>query len=147
MNTTQVMQDLADQIDWYGKLLRLAELQHTLVEQERTDDLLVVLDRRQKIVEALAGIEQRLKPVKVEWLELKDSVSAHDRASIEGHFATLRDLLEQITRADMDDAMLLQQRKLSVGRQLKHAASGTHLNQRYAAGAYAGTGSRLNVEK
>jgi hypothetical protein len=147
MNAQLILADLAAQADWYTKLLKLAELQHTLIEQERTDDLLVVLDRRQKIVEQLTLIEQRLRPVKLGWPETAAGMTDEERVRVEAKFGEVRGLLAAITQADQDDAMLLTQRKIQVGQQLRQANTGAQINRRYAAGAYAGMGSRMDVSR
>lgn len=149
MDAQQTAADLNAQIDWYGKLLRLAELQHTLVEQERTDDLLVVLEKRQIIVEAITAIEARLRPTKLSWHEIAPTLDATDRAEIESRFARARELLEMITRADQDDALVLQQRKISVGQQLRRTSSGHQVNRGYAAtNAYgAAVGGRMDLSR
>lgn len=147
MEAQLILADLAAQADWYAKLLKLAEIQHSLIEQERTDDLLVVLERRQKIVEQISLIEQRLRPVKQDWPAATAGFSDEDRVRVEAKFAEARGLLEEITRADQDDAMLLTQRKISVGQQLRQANAGQQINRRYAASAYAGVGGRMDVSK
>ena len=148
MDPTTILEDCHAQVDWYGKLLKLAQLQHALVEQERTDDLLVVLDRRQKIVEQLTLIEGRLRPVKSEWHAIAPTIDVERRATIESKFAAARDLLAQITRSDQDDALLLQQRKLAVGRQLQKTTAAKQVNRGYAANAYGNDlGGRINVSK
>lgn len=147
MNAQLILADLAAQADWYAKLLKLAELQHTLIEQERTDDLLIVLDRRQKIVEQLSLIEQRLKPIKLAWPEAAAEMTSDERARVEAKFGEVRGLLAAITQADQDDAMLLTQRKITVGQQLRQTGAGQQINRRYAAGAYAGMGSRMDVSR
>ncbi len=145
MDVEQINTDVSAQIDLYAKLLRLCELQHTLIEQERTDDLMVVLQRRQAIVEALGAIEQRLRPIKQEWPSVAGTIESATRAELEGKFARSRDLLMQITQADQDDALVLQQRKISVGRQLRATTSGKLTNRNYAAAAYATPGGRMDV--
>lgn len=147
MDVEQTIADLAGQADWYGKLLKLAELQHTLVEQERWDDLLVVLNRRERIVEALAAIEQRLKPIKLDWHGIAATLAASDRSRVEEKFAEVRKLLELITRADCDDALVMQQRKITVGQQLRATSAGRQVNRGYAQTAYAGVGGRVNVSQ
>lgn len=147
MEAQLVLADLAAQADWYAKLLKLAEIQHSLIEQERTDDLLTVLDRRQKIVEQITLIERRLKPLKQDWPASAAGLSDEDRTRIEAKFAEVRALLGQITQADQDDAMLLTQRKITVGQQLRQTNTGQQINRRYAAGAYAGVGSRMDISK
>jgi hypothetical protein len=147
MNIDQINSDVSAQIDLYSKLLRLCEIQHTLIAQERTDDLIVVLQRRQMIVEAVGAIEQRLKPIKQDWHSLASGIDRDTRSDLESKFAQSRDLLMQITQADDDDALMLQQRKMAVGRQLRQTTSGRVMNQKYAAGAYATTGGRMDVSR
>lgn len=147
MDVEQINTDVSAQIELYAKLLRLAELQHTLIEQERTDDLIVVLQRRQTIVEALGAIEARLRPIKQQWQDIAQVLDAHDRAGLEAKFAQSRELLMQITQADQDDALVLQQRKISVGQQLRRTSSGRVMNQKYAASAYATPGGRMDVSR
>lgn len=147
MDVEQINTDVSAQIDLYSKLLRLCELQHTLIAQERTDDLMVVLQKRQAIVEALGAIEQRLRPIKQDWHSRAASIDTELRSSLEAKFALSRDLLMQITEADKDDALVLQQRKIAIGQQLRKTTSGRVMNQKYASGAYATTGGRMDISR
>lgn len=147
MDIEQINTDVSAQIDLYGKLLRLCELQHTLIAQERTDDLMVVLEKRQAIVDALGAIEARLKPVKQDWHSVALTIDTPVRSDLEAKFAMSRDLLMQITQADQDDALVLQQRKISVGQQLRQTTSGRVMNQRYGAAAYVTSGARMDVSR
>jgi hypothetical protein len=62
--------------------------------------------------------------------------------------AETKSLLMQITQADQDDVLLLQQRKLNVGKQIAATSQAKVVNHRYAASAYgANSGSRLNVKQ
>ena len=149
MDTRTIVSDCCEQVDWYGKLLKLAQLQHALVEQDRTDDLLVVLDRRTRIVEQLSAIEGRLRPIKSEWHAIAGTIDTNSRATIESKFAAARELLAQITQSDQDDALVLQQRKLAVGRQLHRSTVGQKTNRGYAAiNAYGNdVGGRMDVSQ
>lgn len=147
MDIEQINSDVSAQIDLYSKLLRLCELQHTLIAQERTDDLMVVLQRRQMIVDALGAIEQRLRPIKQDWHNVASAIDSPVRSDLEAKFAQSRDLLMQITQADQDDALMLQQRKIAIGQQLRKTTHGRVMNQKYAAGAYATTGGRMDVSR
>jgi hypothetical protein len=108
---------------------------------------MVVLTKRQSIVDALGAIESRLKPVKQDWHTIASSIDSPVRSELETKFAHSRDLLMQITQADRDDALVLQQRKISVGQQLRKTTSGRVMNQKYAAGAYATTGARMDLSR
>ena len=48
--------------------------------------------------------------------------------------AETRRLLEEITTSDRNDAMVLQQRKLNLGKQITLAKSANQINRNYATG-------------
>ena len=72
------------------------------------------------------------------------SGSAHARRGIVGE---TRRLLEQITTADQNDALVLQQRKLNVGKQINQASGARQVNRNYAAAAYGNRQSRMDVQR
>ncbi|MFT3786058.1 MAG: flagellar export chaperone FlgN [Tepidisphaeraceae bacterium] len=145
MDARLINQVLVKLVELYERLLKLAAQQHACVADERTDDLLDVLGQRQGVVEQIVKLEAALRPTKQNWASLADVMPAEQRADAERLMARSRDLLEQITAADNDDAMLLQQRKLNVGRQLAATSTGARVNQRYAASAY-GTATPVRVD-
>jgi hypothetical protein len=59
-----------------------------------------------------------------------------DRGEAEKLVGETRRLLEEINAADRDDAMVLQQRKLNVGKQINQAVAARQVNKTYAAAAY-----------
>ena len=69
------------------------------------------------------------------------------RELAESLLAEIRSLLHQITSADRDDALVLQQRKLNLGKQINQAASARQLNRNYAAAAYGKPVSRMDVQR
>ena len=137
MDTNRIISILTQQADHYERLLKLADAQHEFVVQDRHDELLEVLTRRQIELDAITTLEREVRELKNQWMEISQSLDADDRTKIEQLFHTTRDLLERITESDQNDALVLQQRKLSVGRQIHHANSAGVAHQRYAAGAYA----------
>ena len=58
-----------------------------------------------------------------------------------------RQLLEQITAADKDDVLVLQQRKLNLGRQINQATAAKRVNRNYAAAAYGPRASTMDVQR
>jgi len=117
--------------------LKLADAQHEFVVQDRHDELLEVLTRRQIELDAITTLEREVRELKDQWMEISPTLADDDRAQIEQLLHTTRDLLERITESDQNDALVLQQRKLAVGRQIHHAKSAGVAHQRYADGAYA----------
>ena len=61
--------------------------------------------------------------------------------------AETRKLLEQITLADRDDAMVLQQRKLNLGKQIGQAAAAKQVNRTYAAAAYGARQGNMDIQR
>jgi len=139
---------LTEQLDCYRKLARLSELQRTYVEQNQTDELIGVLEARGTLLGDIARLEQLVAPLKRNWAAHAPAMSEAARASAAAMLAETRTLLEQITTADQDDVLLLQQRKLNVGKQIQATGSARRINTRYAASAYGNSpGGKLNVQQ
>jgi hypothetical protein len=145
MNPTQ---SLTDQLACYRKLQKLCEKQRHYVQQNQTDELIAVLEARAVILQEIARLEHEVSPLKRDWANQSATMDDAGRASVADMLAETKALLEQITQADQDDVLLLQQRKLNVGKQIAATQSARKVNTRYAAAAY-GTvsGSNLNVQK
>ncbi len=147
-NATDSITHLTEQLACYRKLSRLCELQRQYVEQNQTDQLLDVLEQRGTILSEIGRLEELVSPLKRNWSEASASMSETDRASALEMLAETKVLLMRITQADQDDVLLLQQRKLNVGKQIAATTTARAVNNRYAANAYgAGSGSKLNVQK
>ena len=108
---------------------------------------MTVLQRRQMIVDAVGPIEARLKPIKQQWLSIAPDVEPNLRGELEAKFAQARDLLLQINQADSDDVLMIQQRKIEIGQQLRRTGTARMMNQKYAAGTYAAAGGRMDVSR
>jgi hypothetical protein len=61
--------------------------------------------------------------------------------------AETRRLLEEITTADRNDALILQQRKLNLGKQISQATAARQVNRNYAVAAYGAKTSRMDVRQ
>lgn len=146
MSGDSILDALAGQLGCYKRLAKLAQIQHEHVRQGRTDQLLDVLRSRQDLLEQVSGFERLVGPARQNWGEYlgRLDVPARDRA--ESLLAETRGLLEQITAADRDDAMVLQQRKLNLGKQISQARSARQLNRAYTA-AYGTPKSHMDVQR
>ena len=147
MDADAVLTALTEQLACYRRLAKLAQLQHEHVRQSRTEQLLDVLKSRQEVLEQVAAFERIVGPAKRQWGDYVTKLDAPDRASAESLLAETRRLLESITAADRDDAMVLQQRKLNLGKQIGQASSARKFNRVYAAAAYAKSPSRMDVQQ
>jgi hypothetical protein len=147
MEADHVLEALEQQVSCYRRLAKLAELQHEHVRQSRTEDLLVVLSQRQQVLDQVESLEQAILPFKRRWSDYIGSLPEIEQGKAQGLLAESRQLLEQITTADRNDALVLQQRKIEVGRALRQAAAGRAVNRSYATAAYGGRPPSMDVRK
>jgi uncharacterized protein with von Willebrand factor type A (vWA) domain len=131
-----VLSALEEQVVCYKRLAKLAEQQHQFVQQGQTEALLEVLARRQEVLDQVARLEGTLSPAKKNWSGYLESLGGESRSKAEGLLAQTRQLLEQITAADRNDTLVLQQRKQSLGQKINQAQTAKSINRTYAAAAY-----------
>ena len=136
VSSDPILAALHEQVDCYRRLAKLAEVQHDHVQQGRTEQLLEVLGLRQEVLERVAAHEAVLAPAKQQWVQYLDGLGDATRGEAETLLAESRRLLEQITAADRVDALILNQRKLSLGHQINKASAARQVNRTYAAAAY-----------
>ncbi len=138
---------LQQQLACYQKLARLAELQHDCVEQSRTEDLLNILGQRQEVLDQVADLEQVIGPAKRRWSDYLVELAPADRGMAEEMMSETRRLLEKIMSSDKDDSLILQQRKLSVGREIQRTVTAQRASRSYATSAYGQRGSSMDLQK
>jgi len=146
MSADGILDALTEQLGCYKRLAKLAQIQHEHVRQSRTEQLLDVLQSRQEVLEQVAAFERVVAPARRNWGEYLGRLDDSMRARAEALLAETRGLLEQITAADRDDAMVLQQRKLSLGKQISQARSARQVNRAYTA-AYGTRKSHMDVQR
>jgi hypothetical protein len=142
-----VVLTLEQQVNCYRRLAKLAEAQHEFVEQGQTDKLLEILGQRQQLLDQIAELEKSLAHAKRQWSQYVSGLTAAQREHAEELLLETRVLLEQITTADRNDALVLQQRKLNLGRQVTQAAAARTVNRNYAASAYGSRASRVDIQQ
>jgi hypothetical protein len=147
MSSDPVILALSEQVSCFRRLAKLAETQHQYVQQCQTERLLEVLTRRQEVLDQVAALESALAPAKGRWGAYLDGLPPGRRPQAEALVAEKRRLLEEITAADKDDALVLQQRKLSLGRQIGQAGAAKAVNRTYAAAAYGARTPRMDVQR
>lgn len=140
-----ILAGLEAQVACYRRLAKLAEQQHEFVQQGQTEELLQLLHARQAELDQLAAHERTLAPAKKQWSDYLARLLPANRQRAESLMAETRALLERITAADKNDVLVLQQRKLNLGRQIGQASAGRTVNRAYAANAYAAKPAGLNV--
>jgi hypothetical protein len=142
-----VIAALQEQVACYQRLAKLAEQQHEHVQQSSTEALLDVLARRQEVLDQVSRLEQTIVVAKRRWGEYVGGLRSEQRAVAERLMAETRRLLEEITTADRNDALILQQRKLNLGKQISQATAARQVNRNYAVAAYGAKTSRMDVRQ
>ena len=142
-----VIAALQEQVTCYQRLAKLAELQHEHVQQSSTEALLDVLARRQEVLDHVSRLEQTIVVAKRRWGEYVGGLRSDQRAQAERLMGETRRLLEEITSADRNDALILQQRKLNLGKQISQASAAKQINRNYAVAAYGAKVSRMDVRQ
>jgi hypothetical protein len=138
---------LHEQVGCYQRLAKLAELQHEHVQQSATEALLEVLTRRQEVLNHVSRLEQVIVVAKKRWGDYVTGLRSDQRVQAEKLLAETKRLLEEITTADRNDALILQQRKLNLGKQINQHTTARQVNRNYATAAYGTTVSRMDVKQ
>lgn len=146
MDENEVLVALKRQLECYQRLAKLAGAQHEHVQDSRTEDLLAVLSQRQKLLEEMSQLERIILPAKRNWRQFADTLPADQRAEAEELIGATRRLLEDIAAADRDDTLVLQQRKLNLGRGINQATAARKFNHAYAKAAYGQARERLDTQ-
>jgi hypothetical protein len=146
MNNDPVIVALEEQVEWYRRLAKLAEVQHAHVQEGKVEELLDVLARRQEVLTRVQALENVVGPKKKLWAEYVEGLDMMQRMRAEGLLAETMRLLEEITTADRNDAMVLQQRKLNLGKQIDQTVNAKRVNRKDATAAYGSPVSRMNVK-
>jgi hypothetical protein len=147
MKDDAVISALQQELDCYQRLAKLAKTQHEHVQNSRTEDLLLVLSQRQQLLEQIALFEQTIAPAKRDWPQYSSGLSADQRETADSLLEKTRQLLEQITTADREDALVLQQRKFNAGRGINQATAARKFNMNYAAAAYGQKKTSLDIHR
>ncbi len=147
MASDPVIDALQEQLICYQRLAKLAELQHEHVQQSATEELLNVLNRRQEVLEHVSRLEKIIVIAKKRWGEYVGTLRSDQRAQAEKLLADTKRLLEEITAADRNDALILQQRKLNLGKQISQATAARNVNRTYATAAYGTKVSRMDLKQ
>lgn len=146
MNNDPIMDALTEQVACYRRLSKLAMIQHDHIQHQRTEELLTVLHQRQAVLDQLAALEKQIAPAKANWPHYLSAMPEPSQKQAESLLAETRQLLEKITSADRNDVMVLQQRKLNIGRQIRNATAARQVNRTYSTAAYGAARPRMDLK-
>jgi hypothetical protein len=141
-----VLVALDAQIACYRRLAKLAERQRELIQLGQTEQLLQLLGMRQSELDQLSAHERSLAPAKKQWKVYLATLAEPARQRAEAMMTETRTLLEQITAADKNDVLTLQQQKLNLGRQINQTSANRSVNRAYATAAYGAKKPQLNMQ-
>jgi hypothetical protein len=147
MLSDPVIMALQEQVGCYQRLAKLAELQHEHVQQSQTEALLEILTRRQEVLDQVGRLERTIAAAKRRWGDYVGGLRSEPRAQAEKLLAETKRLLEEITTADRNDALILQQRKLNLGKMISQASAARQVNRNYGTAAYGTTVSRVDLKQ
>ena len=147
MSAQATLEALTEQVECCQKLAKLSQMQHDHIEHGRVEQLLDVLKTRQQVVEQMARCEQVVGPAKKQWEQFVSTLDEATRTKAEALVAESRSLLEQITAADRDDALVLQQRRLNVGKEIRQTSSARQVHRMYGAAAYGHRPPRMDLQR
>jgi hypothetical protein len=140
------LEALEAQVQCYRRLAKLAEVQHRHVCQGKSDALMGVLRQRQGVLDEISALERTLAPARKGWARFVGDLPGAFRDRADAALKETRKLLEQITTADQNDTLVLQQRKLNISREIKKNAVARRVGRNYAA-AYGRPESRMDLHQ
>jgi hypothetical protein len=146
MTSDPIIIALAEQVNCYRRLAKLAEAQHQHIQNSDTESLIDVLQHRQQLLDQMKDFENVIAPAKKQWNEYLGGLDGGSRARAESLLAESRVLLEKITTADRDDVLALQLRKINLGRQIQQTNAARQVNRSYVNAAYGKVESRMDVQ-
>ena len=146
MENKAVIEALTEQVACYRRLAKLAAVQHDHIQKGRTEELLEVLQSRQQVLDQLERHEKVIAPEKQRWTQYLAALSEPVRQKAESLMAETKILLEQITNADRNDVLVLQQRKLNIGKRISQTSTAKQVNRNYAAAAYTSSRPRMDLQ-
>ena len=104
---------LSEQRDLYARLASLADHQRSLIADREPERLLEVLGERQKIVDRLESLAERLRPRQRQWQQIREQMADSERQRADQLVSETNALLSAIIQKDEADVQLLAESKTS----------------------------------
>lgn len=133
LNATQLLTLLTAQRDEYVRLRKLADRQRLLVVGEDAEALLAALADRQRSVEALAAVNERLAPYRREWTRVFAALDDASRRTAKTLLEESSELLSSVMSSDREDAELIGARRSAVSHVLSRSETTGRATAAYAA--------------
>jgi hypothetical protein len=121
------------------ELEKQSQAQRALIKAQQNEELLSILARRQKLVDAIGQVHRQSAPYRQQWSEVKDRLPGPVREEISGLLKELQGLLNTIIEQDQQDCQELSASKQQVARELNQTS-----RARTADAYYGGPGPQRN---
>lgn len=133
---------LDEQETLFVRLDALSKRQQSLVESERTDELLRVLTERQTVIDGIAGLARELQPFRDQWEAVLAEAKPEQRDRLAQQVERMADLAALVATRDDADRKLMERRRDSLAGEL--AGTG---RSKGAVAAYAGATTQRPAAK
>lgn len=140
----QVVALLAEQRDLYQQLRQLADKQRSMITGNEPERLLTILGERQRLIDKLQAVSQRLKPYQANWRQIRQDMNDELGGQADRLVVEVNNLLSSILQQDEADTALLSARKSQTGTQIQAVQTGRQASRAYNAcssGGGAGSGA------
>jgi len=132
MDSTEITNLLIQQRDLYRALGRLSERQRNMITSDEPEKLLSLLAERQKLIDQMQTINQRLQPFQVNWRQIRTSLDEQNARRVDELVNEINGLLGDILKTDEADTALLSVRKSERGQAIGAIQSGRQANRAYS---------------
>ena len=132
---------LSEQRDLYVRLGALTDSQRALITGDEPQRLLAVLGERQKLIDQLSCLAERMRPYRQRWPQMRSELTPSEADQVDQLLGEVDALLAGILEKDKADTQLLAARKSSVGQAMATLKTGKQAKAAYAAAAYQHQGS------
>lgn len=130
-DTRELVSLLEQQRRVYVKLRLLADRQGALVVNEDTQPLLGLLMERQRLVDSLVSLNERLAPYRASWTAIYAGMDELERRHVASLLEESNTALGTIINNDNRDTATLEARRQSMAAQLGHADTAARANAAY----------------
>ena len=87
---------LKEELEAYRKVEAISADELRLVKEAELEKATAVLAKKQELLGTIAGIEERIRPLKMKWSEMKDLVPADLKMTFQSTLGELSTILERL---------------------------------------------------
>jgi len=127
---------LTEQRELYVRLRALTDSQRSLITGDDPEQLLTVLGERQKLIDRLERLAERMRPYQQKWPQLRSELAPAESERVDRLLAEVNALLAAILEKDKADAQLLAARKGVVAQAMATLKTDKQARAAYAAPAH-----------